>query len=291
MGPLTRQLYNAYVLGASKQHDADPSLPRMARKAAEQLIGAAHFQIGVKTLDRIFEIVDAYPVTEFSEKLPSQIVAVETEHEVMILSPDLKLGDCISIALFNPEKTSLLHLGHWRPRTAMVGLGENYREAAEAEAREKGIRVEDSKIFRTVYDTASMLATLMELMAEPRLMESSPPPRAARRQAQRELGDVPLPETWRVVSWTVGANFRPGAANNETGQRRPYHLVRGHWRSYGDRHTPKSELRPGHPGWWVWIESHHSGHPDFGVVGHDYRPKLQADLSSRAITELISGRT
>lgn len=130
---------------------------------------------------------------------------------------------------------------------------------------------------------------LFSLIAEPRLTTMTPPPRPARRRAQRVLkGVVPA---WNVVTWRVDAPTKPKNSDAQPGTRMPLHFCRAHW-MHGEEGWPKAVQRPGKPGWWVWRRHSWKGHPDFGVKLHRYRPRLDEDPKRKiGIVPTISSET
>ena len=285
MGPITQQLFNDIELVV-------PLNPAEAKRARDYILKCAHFYISRDFMDTIIEIVSAFPITDsFSGKMPHDDVVIEIEDTgLFILGPDTALGkDVVAMTSYAPGGDAT-GVGHWRPGTMMVGITKKQEEAILS----RGEDLKTSEEFNDAWAAAQTLSTLLELLCEPRITTLGKPSRPLRRQAERLVARTgsELPTVFATVGWTIG-DKTTGRGNTppESGGRKPFHLVRGHWRDYDDRHTPKSVQRKGRPGWWVWIESHWSGSPAYGVIGHNYRPKIDPDKSARAMLDLALSRT
>lgn len=280
MGPIALNNYRRILAQGSPE----------ALRAAETIRKSAHFQIDDDFLDRCAQIAETYPCEEFTDKMPAESVFLEChspgkEGICFMLGPDTTLPGVVAMSAMT--ETGAMGFGHWRPRTSQVGLLDTVRAKMGHLTSGEIIKTPE---FQEAYFFAHVLSTVCELLCEPRLVERNPMPRADRKRLLREFGEGHMPTTWSRVSWNIGDQTRPARQKSTEGHGKAYHMVRAHWRSYGDRRTPSGEQRPGHDGWWVWIDTHHSGNPAFGVVGHRYDPKLHPEKSANAIRDLIAGR-
>lgn len=284
MGPITQILYN--------QASITPKLQAY-------MLTSHHFLTSWDFMQRVLEISMAFPVIEFTDKMPQRDMFIEVvdseEGALYILGPDTTLDGVIAISAsrINPDtgQVELESLGHWRPRTSTVGLTKERREKLGNLTDQE---LNNHPVVHKLWSVAAWLSTFVELVNEPRLVERSSPPRAMRRRLARQLSAQghEIPTTFVSVGWTIGDKTTPkGNVPPEVGGHKAFHMVRGHWRDYGDRHTPKAERRPGRPGWWVWIDWHWSGNPAYGVIGHSYRPKIDREKSARVILDLAQSRT
>jgi len=286
MGPIALELYQRL------RAQGDPESLKGARIVQE----AAHFQVDEDFMDTCITIAATFPCTEFSDKLPARSVFLHVcgknsaDDIAFYLGPDMTLPDVVAMSIFS--RTDAHGVGHWRPRTRMVGLLDTVRDRMRDLTEEQ---IKQSEEFREAYHLAEVLNTVCELLCEPRIVERNIMPRADRKRAARDMGGAALPTIWAQVRWNVGDTTRQKGARTGTGEGKgkgkAYHMVRAHWRNYGDRQTQNSEERPGRPGWWTWIDTHHSGNPAFGIVGHRYDPKLHPEKSASAISSLIASRT
>jgi hypothetical protein len=293
MGPLAQRLYQEFedMKIAMKANDM-PEPNFGPTRAMEEMRDSAFFVVDHDFFKKCVDIAEAFPVVEFTDKLPHRSIVIEVEGGPLalptayFLGPDLTLGDCIAIMAYQPATDDAGHaLGHWRPKTPMVGVTKEIRDRIEG----RGEKVSESDEFELVHTVASILNTMVELICEPTITNMHPLPRHTRRQAERLLGKGNLPEWVSKVSWNIGAKRSGGTSQDGSGSGKAYHLVRAHWRSYGDRKTPSGVERPGYSGFWVWIDSHHSGHPANGIVGHKYSPKM-GDPANQVVAFLKASR-
>lgn len=281
MGPIALKLYKTLETQAHPE----------AKAGMDSLQGAAHFQIDIAFFNTCVDIASKFPCAEFSGRLPAESVMIHVTGNAQLpdvaffLGPDVSLPGVVSMSMFT--MTEAHSIGHWRPQSKMVGIVDTVR------AGMKGLtaaEIMETDEFLTAHAYAESLSTICELLCEPRLVERTGPSRTQRRQAERELKGKPLPTTWARVTWNVGDTTRVKGDRTGEGHGTAYHMVRAHWRNYGDRQTKTAIQRPGRGGWWVWIDSHHSGNPAFGIVGHRYEPKLHESKSVNAIEALIASR-
>jgi len=284
MGPLALELYRRL----------DASFPE-AKVARRIMQTGAHFSLDMDFWTTCRDVTLAYPIIEFPVHLPAENVFIEVNglgrngSTLWMLGPDTTLQGVVAISMFTRDDgvDRMESLGHFRPRTKAVNFtSEKLRTFGDMTAAE----VIETPEFLALYNTASTLATVCELLCEPRLVERVQMPRADRKRAARAMGAVGLPTTWARVRWNIGEKSVSKNQQATEGHGRPYHMVRGHWRNYGDRHTKNSERRPGRPGWWTWIDTHHAGNPAFGIVGHRYDPKLHPEKSALVVRDLIASR-
>lgn len=290
MGPLALTLYNFIA----RHEGRDPE----AKHALNKMRASAYFLIDLSFLETCRDIAAQFPPEDFTDKMPAEDVFIEVEHPSgwrtgYMLGPDATLGGVIAMSSIVEDKESsegyrLGDIGHWRPRTCAVGITNRARARYPKDASEEQVMAGEH--FNNAVKMAELLSTMMELLCEPRLVERSVPSRADRKRAARALGEAGLPTTWARVTWNIGEKTVSKNQKADEGHGRPYHMVRGHWRNYGDRQTASAERRPGRPGWWTWIETHHAGNPAFGIVGHRYDPKLHPEKSALVVRDLIAGR-
>lgn len=261
MGPLTLELYKKFE--DAGQHEATAYLRK-----------CAHFILDRDFLERAIDVADAFPMEYFTDRLPHTDCVFEMTNRtgvacVFTLGPDMSLDGVVAISAYMAGR-GLRPLGHWRPRTKMIGLTQSVRDEIVAE----GTDPKDSYEFSVLGDAATILNTVCELLVEPRIVTLDKPPRHMRRRADRVLPSDGDPTVWNSVKWNITGQTTGKSSGRENGPQKgkAYHLVRGHWRNYGERQTANGERRAGKPGWWVWVDSHHSGNPAFGIVGHKYEP-------------------
>lgn len=294
MGPLALFTYNRlkHIM------DRDPE----GRAYLDTYRRSAHFLVDNEFFNTVSRIAEEYPVAEFSDKTPDEYVFVEVsdpggidKHTFWEIGPDNTLPGVVSMTVTLLDRRTETgfyteHVGHWRPKTGEVGISQKVREKYPNLTLAEMVQTSEWQHTR---DLAHLFSTMMELFCEPRIVKRVPHDRPTRKRAAKAVGVgvADLPTTWARVAWNIGDKTVAKKDNSDGKTGRPYHLVRGHWRDYKDRHTPKAERRPGRPGWWVWIDSHHAGNPAYGVVGHRYEPRLHPKRSTRAVIDLMASRT
>ena len=268
----------------------------------KHLSEAMHVQLDPTMPRRVYEISEAFPADEFEGKLPHSKVFIENFMSVktedghspvgllVMRDDDAGLGDDGSIYVFASfaEPTENGSIGRalfgYRPRTRTISFDIN-RTAGRTEEE-----VEKSEDFEEACAQAAALDVLFMLMCEPRYVRQTPMSKLKRQMAGKKIGQKALRHTWVKLGWAIGADVKAKADPGGTAPAKAFHMVRAHWRNYGDRQTAKAERRAGRDGWWVWVDSHFSGNPALGEIKHHYQPKLDDAKSARVVRDVLMAK-
>lgn len=246
---------------------------------------------------RVYDISAAFPADEFEGKLPHDKVYIEN----FMLAPFHDEIVPVGLLVMWEEETDTIYvfssfhqpmddgsigraLFGYKPKTRTISFDIN-RTAGRTEAE-----VEASEDFRGACAQASALDVLFMLMCEPRYVKQTPVSKLKRKMAGKKIGQPATKHTWVKLGWTIGSDVSARQDPGGTAPAKAFHMVRGHWRSYGDRQTAKAERREGRVGWWVWVDSHFSGNPALGEIKHHYQPKLDDDKSARVIRDVVMAK-
>ena len=267
--------------------------PRHGRWVRSQMGHAMHVHLDAEMMLRIQALAEAFPAVEFEGRIPHREIILEgffgdSRRDDMalvvcqgtgnILAMPMVDMDCIYVGVLlpeNPPSKAIQPFFRFRPRTGEVDslapspTGEDVRYAQEM---------------------ANVLDLLFVFMAEPRFIVPDPFSPLKRSMAARAIGQKALKHTWIKLAWTVGGKTRAKGDQPGSAPQKAFHMVRGHWRDYGDRQTPKAERRPGRDGWWVWIESYKCGNPALGEIKHHYQPRLDPEKSGKAVVNVLAAR-
>jgi hypothetical protein len=267
MGPLALKLWQSRTLA-----DADK----------QSIIHAQHFFISEAITDACDEIVrKARPddSVEFSFKLPARSIWIECA---------ALPGYAVRVTRLTESKVSIHYYA--REGELAVHVAERRGPLKERILRLNEHSNKGASLATDIVNTYG-LDILLALLCEPRLVKRSAANKSTRRRAARVFRNTPLPE-WHRVTWTIGDKVVGRDRNQGTGDRRPLHFCRAHWRR-ADSGMPSAERRPGHDGWWVWVSHSFKGHPDFGVRLHHYMPNIDPDgksLAAIAAAEAMVGQ-
>jgi hypothetical protein len=129
-----------------------------------------------------------------------------------------------------------------------------------------------------VLTVTRQIAACCTLIAEPSLVKfEAAHNRQVRRQLERagQSGEAVA----RRVVWTLLSEYEKTHGKGISEKKMPLHFRRGHPRRaaphFVGAYLLTNALRHENNGKWVqWIEGRWKGHPAFGVVRHDYAPKV-----------------
>ena len=280
MGPVAQHLY-----------------PKVSPTLRGLLERALHVQLKGSMPRNLYDISRAVPTSApFELNMPGPILAIEAS-EVFNLFVDME-DEKGSIAVFmgSDSEDELHYLGHVERQgdeikddlylsKTWVEYCEKYQgQLRRAIEREPFLPRED-KIFlqnnprslanSMLYTSTRIGDVFCSLLSEPHLIEKTQLPRAERRRLARDMPGYDPSTRSYLVHWRPATTGRTSErAEDEPSHHKPLHFCRAHWRRY-DRPTLHSIQRPGKPDHWVWVKHTWKGHPDYGVVLHDYVPDIE----------------
>ena len=258
---------------------------------------AMHVTLDETMPKRVYDISAAFPADEFEGKLPHSKVFIENFMSAPLNGETVPVGllvmrddesDTIYVFASFHRPTDAGSIGQalfgYKPKSRTISFDKN-RTAGRTEAQ-----VEKSEDFEESCAQAAALDVLFMLMCEPRYVKQTPVSRLKRQMAGKKIGQKALRHTWVKLGWAIGADVKAKADPGGTAPAKAFHMVRAHWRNYGDRQTAKAERRAGRDGWWVWVDSHFSGNPALGEIKHHYQPKLDDAKSARVVRDVLMAK-
>ena len=267
----------------------EPAVLDLWKKADPETRGlleqAQHFTLTIEVQRVVYAMVKAEVYSDSDEELvldalmPAPVVCLCCESHTP--------GDDVVLILSPSEGHIELRMGH---RGLVLPNRYYFKRTPPGEMitlYAKGPKAHEEAVQRHARGFLLEVDRMLTLLAEPGIVEASTPPRAARRQAARVLGDR-APVVWSRIKWTVGRGRPGGGRSDDPKHHKALHYCRAHWRRTHEG-APRAVTRRGQPGFWTWVKGCYKGHPDFGVKLAVRVPEVDPGDAERLVAAAARG--